>query len=33
VDQECIATQFEDGVLILTLPKTAEVRPRRIAIG
>ena len=33
VDQERIAAQLEDGVLTLTLPKTAEVRPRRIAIG
>jgi HSP20 family molecular chaperone IbpA len=33
VDQERIAAQLEDGVLTLTLPKTAEVRPRRIDIG
>ena len=33
VDQERIAAQLEDGVLTLTLPKTAEARPRRIAIG
>ena len=33
VDQERIAAQLEDGVLTLSLPKTAEVRPRRIAIG
>jgi len=33
VDQERIAAQLEDGVLTLTLPKTAEARPRRIVIG
>jgi HSP20 family molecular chaperone IbpA len=33
VDQERIAAQLEDGVLTLTLLKTAEARPRRIAIG
>jgi HSP20 family protein len=33
MDQERIAAQLEDGVLTLTLPKTAEARPRRIAIG
>jgi HSP20 family protein len=33
VDRERIAAQLEDGVLTLTLPKTAEARPRRIAIG
>jgi HSP20 family molecular chaperone IbpA len=33
VDQEHIAAQLEDGVLTLTLPKTAEARPCRIAIG
>jgi len=32
VDREHIAAQFEDGVLTLTLPKTAEAQPRRIAI-
>jgi HSP20 family protein len=33
VDRERIAAQLEDGVLTLTLPKTTEARPRRIAIG
>jgi HSP20 family molecular chaperone IbpA len=33
VDQERIVAQLEDGVLTLTLPKTAEARPRRIAVG
>ena len=32
VDRERIAAQLEDGVLTLTLPKTAGTRPRRIAI-
>ena len=32
VDRERIAAQLEDGVLTLTLPKTAEAQPRRIAI-
>ena len=33
VDRERITAQLEDGVLTLTVPKTAEARPRRIAIG
>jgi HSP20 family protein len=33
VDQEHIVAQLEDGVLTLTLPKTAEARPRRITVG
>jgi len=33
VDRERIGAQLEDGVLTLTLPKTAEAQPRRIAIG
>jgi HSP20 family protein len=33
VDRERIGAQFEDGVLTLTLPKTEEARPRRIAVG
>jgi len=33
VDREQIGAQLEDGVLTLTLPKAAEARPRRIAIG
>jgi HSP20 family protein len=33
VDREAIRAQLEDGVLTLTLPKTAEARPRRIALA
>jgi len=33
VDREQIGAQLEDGVLTLTLPKAAEARPRRIAVG
>jgi HSP20 family protein len=33
IDQSRIGAQLEDGVLTLTLPKVAEARPRRIAIG
>lgn len=33
IDQERISAQLEDGVLTLTLPKAAEARVRRIAIG
>ena len=33
VDRERIGAQLEDGVLTLTLPKTAEARPRRIALA
>ena len=32
VARERIGAQFEDGVLTLTLPKTEEARPRRIAV-
>lgn len=32
VDQQHISAELQDGVLTLTLPKTAEARPRRIAI-
>ncbi len=33
VDQENIGARLEDGVLVLTLPKSPAARPRRIAIG
>ena len=33
IDQDRISAQLEDGVLILTLPKAAEARARRIAIS
>ncbi|MBD0275324.1 MAG: Hsp20/alpha crystallin family protein, partial [Acetobacteraceae bacterium] len=33
VDRGRIGAQLEDGVLTLTLPKTADARPRRIAVG
>ncbi len=33
VAQDQISAQLEDGVLTLTLPKTAAAKPRRIAIG
>ena len=33
VDRERIGAQLEDGVLTLTLPKTAKAKPRRIAVG
>ena len=33
VDRERIGAQLEDGVLTLTLPKTAAARPRRITVG
>ena len=32
VDREGIGARLEDGVLVLTLPKAREARPRRIAI-
>ena len=32
VDRERIEARLEDGVLTLTLPKTAEARPRRIEV-
>ena len=32
VDREGIGAQLEDGVLVLTLPKAREARPRRIAV-
>ena len=33
VDRERIGAQLEDGVLTLTLPKTAAAKPRRIAVA
>ena len=33
VDQEAISAKLDDGVLTLTLPKSASARPRRIAIS
>ena len=33
IDQQQISAQLDDGVLILTLKKTKEALPRRIAIG
>jgi HSP20 family protein len=32
VDTEATEATFEDGVLMLTLPKTAEARPKQIAV-
>jgi HSP20 family protein len=32
IDRERIGAQLEDGVLVLTLPKAREARPRRIAV-
>ena len=32
VDREGIGARLEDGVLVLTLPKAREARPRRIAV-
>jgi HSP20 family protein len=33
VDSANIAAQFENGVLIVRVPKTAKAKPQRIAIG
>jgi len=33
VDRDAIAAKLDDGVLTLTLPKSAAARPRRIAIS
>ena len=32
IDREGIGARLEDGVLVLTLPKAQEARPRRIAV-
>lgn len=33
VDTDAIRADLKDGVLMVTLPKTAESKPRRIAVG
>ena len=33
IDQHKISAEMNDGVLTITLPKAAEAKPRRIAIG
>ena len=33
VDEDHVTAQYDDGVLILNLPKASEVQPKRIAIG
>lgn len=33
IDNEKISAKVEHGVLTLTLPKTEQVKPRRIAVG
>jgi HSP20 family molecular chaperone IbpA len=33
IDQHTISAEMNEGVLIITLPKVEEVKPRRISVG
>ncbi len=33
VDEDKVAAEYKDGVLHLNLPKTAEVKPRKVAVN
>jgi HSP20 family protein len=33
VDEGKVAAEYKDGVLHLNLPKTAEVKPRKVAVN